>query len=59
MKQKLKRIKKKLSLKILTFKKKYVSPSPKDNEILIESKSILKPVKIRNPGVDLGRILAM
>ena len=59
MKQKLKRIKKKLSLKRVIFKKKYVSLSRKDNEILIESKSILQPVKIRNSGVDLGRILAM
>ena len=59
MKQKLKRIKKKLSLKRVIFKKKYVSLSRKDNGILIESKSNLQPVKIRNPGVDLGRILAM
>ena len=59
-KQKLKTIKKKLSLKRHIFKKvKYVGSSQKDNEIITKSKSIPKPVKIRNPGVDLGRILAM
>ena len=55
MKQKLKTLKKKLSFKRHKFKKvKYGSTSQKDNEIIIESESILKPIKIRNPGVDLG-----
>ncbi len=60
MKQKLKSIKKNLSFKRHKLKKvKYASTSQKDNEIIIESESIPKPIKIRNPGVDLGRILAM
>ena len=60
MKQKLKTLKKKLSFKRHKFKKvKYVGSSQKDKEIITKSKSIPKPVKIRNPGVDLGRILAM
>ena len=60
MKQKLKSIKKNLSFKRHKLKKvKYASTSQKDNEIKIGSESIPKPIKIRNPGVDLGRILAM
>ena len=60
MKQKLKSIKKNLSFKRHKLKKiKYASTTQKDNEIIIESESIPKPIKIRNPGVDLGRILAM
>ena len=60
MKLKIKTLKKKLSFKGNKFKKvKYSSTSQKDNEIKIGSESIPKPIKIRNPGVDLGRILAM
>jgi len=60
MKQKLKTLKKKLSFKRHKLKKvKYASTSQKDNEIKIGSETIPKPIKIRNPGVDLGRILAM
>ena len=56
--QKLNIIKKKLPFKIYKFKN-VKSDLKKDNEIIIESESSPKQVKIRNPGVDFGRILAM
>ena len=56
----LKAIINKLYEKKYIFKKiKYDSSLTKDNGIITKYESIQKQIKIRNPGVDLGRILAM
>ena len=62
-KQKFKNIKEKLVHKNSKFKKvKYVSILKKDNENITKFKPLSplsQQIKIRNPGIDLGRILAM
>ena len=50
----------KLPTKTNIFKKvKYIPFFKKDNEIKTKYISFQSQIKIRNPGVDLGRILAM
>ena len=55
MKQQLKTIKKKISYR----KSKFALYFKKDKEKITKLEPVPKPIKIRNPGVDLGRILAM
>ena len=55
MKQQLKTIKKKISY----GKSKFALYFKKDKEKITKLEPVPKPIKIRNPGVDLGRILAM
>ena len=62
MKKKIEKLNLKIKLSHLKdkFKKiKHVFQLNKDNKITIKSQSPPKPIKVRNPGVDLGRILAM